>query len=391
MKNKENKTKIVLAITSTFCLGFLKGQSKFLNDNGFDVYLFSPDGDGLVEYEKRENCTVVRIPYKREISIFSDIKCLFITIKHLKRIQPDIINVGTPKSGLIGVLAGRIVGIKNRIFTLRGLRSTAEPEGTTKNIVEFMEKLTHKLASKVISITPSMADYAIKNNILAKDKAVVLAKASSNGIDTLRFNPLNKSNSIVSDLKTEFNIQENDFIVGFVGRVVKSKGIEDIYNAFLNIESKYKNLKILIIGPIEDTSDAIDKNILKEMELNPRIILTGQRKKVEFFYQLMNVFSLPSHNFREGFGNVAMEASASSIPIIVTRESGCQDAVVNNVTGKLINPLKPNELSNAIEFYIENKEQAINHGINGVKFANDFFTNQTIWNAQLEFYKKLLK
>jgi glycosyltransferase involved in cell wall biosynthesis len=385
----QNRPKIVLSITSTFCLGFLRGQSKFLKENGFDVYLFSPAGEGLKEYGESEGCTIVEVPYKREISLSSDLKCLFITIRLLRKIKPDIINVGTPKSGLIGVLAGRILGIKNRIFTLRGLRSTAEPEGTTKKIVEFMETFTHNCANYVISITPSMANYAIENNILDKEKTVILAKASSNGINVEKFT-LEKDKIFIDELKQEFSINENDFVIGFVGRVVKSKGVEEIYMAFFSLSQRYANLKFLVIGPIEDTSDSISSDILQRMKADKNVIFTGQRKDVDYLYHLMNVFSLPSHNFREGFGNVAMEASASGVPIVVSRGAGCQDAILDGETGILVNPMSVEQLENAFEFYINNKAVAITHGLNGRKFAVDFFKNEIIWDAQLEFYNKLI-
>lgn len=385
----QNKPRIVLSITSTFCLGFLRGQAKFLKKNGFDVYLFSPPGDGLMEYGETEGCTIVEIPYKREISIISDLKCLLLTIKHFRKIKPDIINVGTPKSGLIGVLAAKIVGIHNRIFTLRGLRSTAEPEGKTKKIVEFMERFTHQCANYVISITPSMAKYAIENNILEKEKTVVLAKASSNGINVEKFN-INKDKSVIEKLKQEFSISENDFVVGFVGRVVKSKGVEEIYKAVSSLSTRYDNLKILVIGPIEDTSDSISSEILQSMKADKKVIFTGQRKDVDFLYHLMNVFALPSHNFREGFGNVAMEASASGIPIVVTRGAGCQDAIVDKETGILIDPMSSEQLAEAFEVYLKNNDLAIEHGNQGRRFAVDFFKNEIIWKAQLEFYNNLL-
>lgn len=383
--------KIVLSITSTFCLGFLRGQAKYLKENGFEVFLFSPKGDGLKEFGQTEGCVIIEIPYKREISLIEDIRCLFLTIKYLNKIKPNIVNAGTPKSGLICMMASNILGIKNRIFTLRGLRSTAEPEGNKKKIVELMEKLTHNLANYVISITPSMASYAIENNILSENKTIILAKASSNGINTNRFNPKNKNSEKVNQLKNEFGINNNDFIVGFVGRVVKSKGVEEIYKSYKVLKEKYTNLKLLIVGPIEYTSDSVDNNILQEMEADPNVILTGQRKEVEFFYQLMSVFTLPSHNFREGFGNVAMEASASGIPIIVTRGAGCQDAVLDSFTGMLIDPINQFQLKEAIEKYICDAELINNHGSNGVKYANDFFKNEIIWEAQVNFYNKLLK
>ncbi len=385
------KPRIVLSITDAFCLGFLRGQAKFLKENGFDVYVFCPEGEGLDAYGETEGCTIVKIPYKREISLMDDIKSLFITYRQFKKIKPHIINVGTPKAGLIGVIAGAFSGVKNRIFTLRGLRSTAEPEGMQKKIVEFMEKLTHYFATKIISITPSMANYGFQNGILNPNKTVVLAKASSNGINVVRFSPSNASAPQVGLLREELGIKSDDFVFGFVGRVVKSKGVEEIYLAFKNLKSKYSNTKLLIVGPVELTSDAVDAGILKEMENDNSVIMAGKRKDVEFCYQVMNVFTLPSHNFREGFGNVAMEASASGIPIIVTRGAGCQDAVIDDKTGLLIDPKNYLTLQEAFEFYYKQPEKCIDHGVAGAQYANEFFRNEVIWQAQVQLYRSLLE
>lgn len=122
-----NRPKIVLSITDAFCLGFLRGQAKFLKDKGFDVYLFCPEGEGLDAYGEAEGCTIVKVPYKREISPLDDLKCLFITYRHFKDIKPDIINVGTPKAGLLGVIAGTFAGVKNlnnilKIYLKKGVK-----------------------------------------------------------------------------------------------------------------------------------------------------------------------------------------------------------------------------------------------------------------------------
>src|SRR5690606_14195815 len=388
---ENSKRKLVLSITDAFCLGFLRGQAKYMKENGFDVYLFCPDGPGLDEYGEKEGCTIVKMPYRRDISVWWDLKCLWMTYKAFKKIKPDIINVGTPKAGLLGVIAGWLAGVKTRISTLRGLRSTAEPEGMQKRVVEFMEKLTHRFATKVISITPSMAKYAVENKIVEKDKVVVLAKASSNGINVDRFSPDKANTPQVAEIKKEFGILDTDFVVGYVGRVVKSKGVEEMVKAFESLREKYTNIKLFFVGPIELTSDAVSADVLEKMNKDDRIIMAGKRGDVEYCYQIMNVFTLPSHNFREGFGNVAMEASASGIPIIVTRGAGCQDAVIPDQTGKLIAPIDSKELEVAFEFYLQNPAIAKQHGQAGVKYANDFFRNEMIWEAQLGLYRSLLR
>ncbi len=386
----ERKPKVLLAITDPFCVAFLRGQASYLRKKGFDVYLLSPDGPELVSYEEEEGCTIIRVAYSREISLFKDIASLFKTISVFMRVKPDVVNAGTPKAGLICMFAAVVCGIRNRIFTLRGLRSTAMQHGIQRRIVEAMEKLTHRLARKVICISPSMADYAYRQKILDKRKTVILGRASSNGVDVQRFSPQKSAHEHTLAYKTKFNIGDDDFIVGFVGRIVKSKGIEELYHAFSMVSNRYPNVRLLVVGPEESHSDAIDPEVLADMKENPRVIFTGKIRTVEYLYPLMHVFCLPSHNFREGFGNVAIEASASGVPIVVTRGAGCQDAVHDGVTGTLVSAKSIDELTSSLKQYIENKAMAIKQGANGVLFVNQYFRNEIIWEDQYLLYKSML-
>lgn len=393
MSNNIRQKKIVLAVTAPQSTGLMRGQAAYLKKHGYKVYIFCPNAKVSREMTSNEGAELVPIPYSREIDLFNDIKCLFLTWKNLRKIKPDIVNVGTPKAGLLGVIAAKLLGIKVRIFTLRGIRSTAMPEGLKQKMVHAMEKITHKYATHIISISPSMAEYAASHGLLEMRKVKVLAKASSNGINVDRFAISNKESFVVNDLRKEFGINENDFVIGYVGRVVKSKGIEELYQSFLKIKEKLKleNIKLLVVGAIETQGDAVDPSVLNRMQSDKDVLMVGARADVEFCYQLMNVFALPSHNFREGFGNVAMEASSSGIPIVVSNKGGCQDAVIDGITGVLVNPFDSEQLTDAIITYIKNPEMAVEHGRSGNDYANRYFKNVHIWSEQLAFYENLLK
>lgn len=393
MNNDTYQKKIAFAVTAPQSTGLMRGQAAYLKKHGYKVYILCPDEKVSREMTSNEGAELVPIPYSREIDLFNDIKCLYLTWKNLRRIKPDIVNVGTPKAGLLGILAASFLGLKIRIFTLRGIRSTAMPKGMKQKIVRAMEVLTHKYATNIISISPSMADYAASHGLLKMEKVKILAKASSNGINVDRFSIANKESLIVNDLRKEFGINENDFVVGYVGRVVKSKGIEELYQCFTKIKEKTKleNLKLLVVGAIETQGDAVDPSILARMQSDKDVLMVGARADVEFCYQLMNVFALPSHNFREGFGNVAMEASSSGIPIVVSNKGGCQDAVIDGVTGVLVDPFDSEQLTDAIMTYIKNPEMAVEHGRSGNEYANKYFKNVHIWSEQLAFYENLLK
>ena len=161
--------KILIAVTSSISYALVKGQLKYLNNNGMEVYFvcaFDPTIEALV---KSEGATYIQLGLEREISIFKDLKAILEAIKIIKNIQPDIINASTPKAGLIFMIAAQFISKVYPIFTLRGLRSDTLT-GLKRQIVKFTEYLSCRLAKKVIVISPSLQDHAVKVNILKRNK-----------------------------------------------------------------------------------------------------------------------------------------------------------------------------------------------------------------------------
>src|SRR5690606_14669444 len=130
----------------------------------------------------------------------------------LHRIKPDIVNVGTPKMGLLGMIGARIVSTKTRIYTCRGFRYEHE-KGITRKVLISMEWLSAAFAQKVVCISKSVRERGIADGVFPEKKAVLIGKGSSNGIDLNFFNPQSVSPNAVTALKKDLNIN-GKFIYG---------------------------------------------------------------------------------------------------------------------------------------------------------------------------------
>jgi len=93
---------------------------------------------------------------------------------------------------------------------------------------------------------------------------------------------------------------------------------------------------------------------------------------------------------REGFGNVALEASAMERPIIVSDIPGCKDTVENNSTGFIAKPRDPVDLAEKLSLYIKDEQLRLLHGRNGRKRVIEKFQSSIIWGEQLKLYNSLL-
>lgn len=375
--------KLIVGITIPGSVGLLEGQLKYFKEQGFDTYLMAPKDDRSLMYCEKENCKLLEISIAREISLIADLKTLFQIIKILKTQKPDIVNFGTPKISLLGLLASKYCGIKNRIFTCRGFRFEHE-EGFLQWLLKRMDAITAYCANTIICISPSVKDLGVKKNILDKKKCVIINKGSSNGFDLTKFNPALVSAGTQAQLRDKLDISESNFVYGFLGRIIDRKGINELYQSFCELYKIDSNRRLLIVGPF-DNAQIKDKELFDKLTIHPGIIMPGRTDEVPLFLSLMDVFVLPA--WWEGFGNVLVQAAAMGIPVISTFGTGTRDAVCDGYNGILVPVKNVSELKNAMEELHSNHSKRNTLGSNGVLWAKNF-ENEIVWKGMLDLYNK---
>ena len=376
------RKKLIVGITAPGSVTLIAGQLLYFKTLGYETYLMAPNHHRVIDYCQKEECIHLPLDLEREISPLKDLKALFQVIKHLRNINPDIVNFGTPKISLLGIIAAKLLGVKNRIYTCRGFRFEHE-SGMKKKILVCMEKITASFANRVICISNSVRDLGIKNSIFSENKSLVIHKGSSNGIDLERFNPSNITATQIANLKTELGYSESHFIYGFVGRLIDRKGINELYEAFVNLHKNNNSLRLLMVGPVEK-SQIRDLNLIENMRQHPGILFVGTQSNVPLYLSIMNVFCLPA--WWEGFGNVSLQAAAMGLPVIATDVTGSKDAVSIDFNGLLI-PLKSvPDLENAMLYLLDNRDERKKLGKNGLLWAKNF-ESQKIWDGMDRLYQ----
>lgn len=369
--------KLILGVTIGGSSRLLDGQAKYFRNLGYDVYLISQDHFKEPIFCKKEGIKHLPIKIMSEINPLMDIISLFQIIIHFVKIKPDIINVGTPKIGLLGMLAGKILGIKMRIYTCRGLRFETE-KGFKRWILEQMEKLTVRLSHQVIYVSPSLKNAAINYGVAIPNKSIVIGSGSSNGVDINAFNFENVNQAERENLIQKYNL-ENKLIIGFVGRVTLHKGAVELVEAFENLFNTNNSLRLILMGHIK-----CDKAFEDRFKKHIGIIHIPFQDEVPLYMSLFDIFVLPS--WREGFPNVPIQAAAMGIPVIVSNATGCVDSVTPNFNGTIFKVKDKNELQEALSTYINSVELRKLHGRNGPIWANEF-KKEKIWNGLKKIYE----
>ena len=370
--------KLIIGITAEGSVNLLLGQLNYFHQKGYKTYLMSPLSDRSAAFCKNENCEHLIINIEREIAPANDLKTLLQIFKTFKKVKPDIVNFGTPKVSLLGLMAARILGVKKRIYTCRGFRFEHET-GMKRKILIAMEKITAACAHEVICISPSVKELGIKNGIFSSEKVIVINKGSSNGVNLELFNPLNQLYiDKKQDIINKYELKDK-FIYGFLGRLVDRKGINELYNVFCKIYEENQNTRLLLVGPFE-TDQIADKNLLEKINKHPGIVNIGRvlQDEVPPYILALNVFVLPA--WWEGFGNVLVQAAAMGIPTISTTGTGTCDAVEHNFNGFLIEPKAEDQLYEVMEKLYLQKDLAEQFGKNGLVWAKNF-DREIIWKG----------
>ncbi|PVD50623.1 hypothetical protein DC498_18685 [Terrimonas sp.] len=378
--------KILLGVSSSFCAHFLRGQVSYLVAHGFEVIIVSGPGKEIEMLAKGENAKLIPISFTKKITPFTDLVQLFKIINILKKEKPDIINAGNPKSGFLIMLACYFAGYSNRIFTLHGLVSDSK-SGLFKAIMTITERISCGIAKKVIVVSPSLKIHAEQRNILKPDKGLIIGKGSNNGIDLQKFSKTVPVINMSQVLKNKYSLNDNPFVICFIGRLTKDKGIDILFNAFNQLVKKYDNIRLLIAGPVIP-ENPFSVGFMEQLNKDPKVVFMGEVSDIVPVYAMADVLVLPS--FREGLPNVLLEAAAMEIPVVASDIPGCKDAVKMEYNGLLFEKGNVDALVNNIEQLINNPDLREIYGRNGRLFVTSDFDNIKIWSGQLNLYTAML-
>jgi 1,2-diacylglycerol 3-alpha-glucosyltransferase len=145
------------------------------------------------------------------------------------------------------------------------------------------------------------------------------------GIDLSKFDPKQYSLEDVNALKQKYNINPQEKILLYIGRISQEKNIEEIISAMPEYMKKRELVKFVIVG----SGPALDKleSLVKQMGLEDRFVFTGSQPwdTIGLFYQLGNVFVSASKSETQGLTYI--EAMASGLPI-VAREDKCLEDIL---------------------------------------------------------------
>lgn len=173
--------------------------------------------------------------------------------------------------------------------------------------------------------------------------------------------------------RRQHGIAKDGLMILFVGRLHRGKGITDLINTFALLpDDLRRRCHLVLVGPNSNARDEIN-DVITRNELESKVIFTGLLSGEQKFqaYNAADVFVLPSHS--EQLPRVALEASASGIPIIITRESNVPEVELTN-SGYLYDSGNTSALLKFLVDSLTNHALRKIMGANGRQMISDYYS-----------------
>ena len=372
---------------------FQRDLIRILQDQKWEVTgVFAKDeslGFGGLNYQQilgEMGVKTFNVPMARRISLLKDIWCLFRLWWFFLWHRYDVIHTSNSKAILLVSIAAKLAGHPNHVATVHG-RDYENTSGLKRRFRVVLDKIAYWLSAKTIVVSPSMRDAMVNDGIGNQSSLILFGKGSCCGFDSRHYSREAVDAAKISALQREFNLGDQDKVLLNVGRLRRDKGINELVHAFCSLAQAYPDWHLVLVGH-EEAVEPLDSSVLEAIKSKPRIHCKEWLSDPRIAYAMADIFVFPT--WREGFGNVAMEAASMELPVVVAASIGSTDTLVDGLTGFLFSTRNGADLENKLRQLIENPELCKRMGKAGRKRVIEDFDSKNIIQGHLSLYRNLV-
>lgn len=353
------RTKSIISITTLAGTieSFVLESVENMQQKGWHVTLMCNTTQHLLDMLP-DGMDCVHVPMERSFSIGKAIKCTWQLIKEFRKRKPAMVQYGTTHAALFGSIAAWVTRVPIRIHLQWGIYNYNEM-GFVGKFYWFVEWLTCKLSTDIRPVSHKNLQVALDERLFKPGKGKVLGQGGTIGVDLTQY-PLADKETLRQQIRQKYGISENAYVYGFIGRISKDKGNNELFEAFRRI--KTEDVVLILLGRDEGS---VDKSLMEWAEKAPNVIFTGRIEHDDIPKHLAAMDVLVHPTYREGFGMVLQEAMAMEVPIITTDIPGPSEVIEEGVSGILVPSHDADALSAAMLEFYNNKEKYAQFGKNG--------------------------
>lgn len=331
--------------------------------------------------EKGINLIIIK-ELVREINPFYDLIAFFKLLFIFRKNKYNIVHTHSAKAGILGRISAKIANPKSIVIhTVHGLPFHPYQNKILNFLYIFLEKIASFFTEHYICVGEIMKEKSLKAGI-GKDFQYSVIYS---GFELQPYFENIKKREI---LREKYGINENEKVIGMIGRLFYLKGQEYLIKAFKEIVREFPNTKLLLVG------DGILKEKLekyaKENKIYDKVIFTGLivPEKIPDYVSIMDI--LVHTSLREGLPRAVAQGFAGGKPVVAFDIDGAKEIVLNMKTGFLVPPCDINSLKEKIVFLLKHPEIAEKMGKEGQELIKRNFSVEKMVDDIEKLYVKFL-
>ena len=325
---------LILANNDVGLYKFRKELIEALIDQGHEIIISSPDGDLIRPFEQM-GCKFTDTPIdRRGVNPITDLKLLSAYKKIIKTADPDLVITYTIKPNIYGGIAAKSAK-KQYAVNITGLGTAFEKPGFIRTLVICMYKKALRKAKVIFCENAGNRDRLVSYGCCDVKKTYVLNGAGVN-TEYFGYQPYPQNETV-------------KFL--FIGRVMKEKGVDELFAAMKRLTNEGEKCRLDVVGPFEEDY----KETLEHFEDEGWLEYHGYQQDVRPFIAACDCVVLPSYH--EGMANTNLEGASTGRPVITSDIPGCMESVINGKSGLLCKPCDADSLYEQMKLMIKTENR----------------------------------
>jgi glycosyltransferase involved in cell wall biosynthesis len=306
-----------------------------LDRDRFEITAAFPPGGKQDDDVRAAATDWVEIHFHHDGGVWSTLRGFVQLVRLMRQRDFDVVHTHTSLAAALGRIAAWWTGVPTTIHMLHSVASHDRVPPVRRWLFRQAERFFDRFTTAYVAPSQAMIDEGLRGKIFSADKVRLVY----NGIDC---DAIEQAPPL--DLRAELRLAPQTRIIGYLGRLVKQKGLPDLIAAVAQLRTKHSDFCVAIVGD-GPMSDEIQQQI-NRAGLQDHFHFLGWRSDVGSVLREFDLLAMPS--LWEAFGLAAVEAMAACKPVVATQVQGLQEVVEHDVTGLLVPPGAPDCLAAAL-------------------------------------------
>ncbi|RPI55804.1 MAG: glycosyltransferase [Acidobacteria bacterium] len=297
-------------------------------------------------------------------------------LRHIVKCRIDVMHSYSFYGNVFGILPARLAATPVVIASIRDRGAYLTP------MQKRVQRFVCRFADCVLVNATAVKAWLVSEGY---DPSTIIV--IPNGVELNRFDALPEPGRI----RFELGVPDGAPLVMVVSRLTRQKGLEQFLEAAGLLAARFPTARFAVVGyahPAEQDYENTLKAMAGRLGLTDRVIFTGLRQDVPALLAAATISVMPSLN--EALSNVLLESMAAGAAVVATRVGGTPEAIMDGVTGLLVEPGDASALAESIARLVRDPALARRLGRAARRHIEDRYSVERMVFATEQLYLNLL-